>query len=430
MRDFRKLDIASQLRQITATVLAVLSLASLSPVALAASADSSIPVAPKRTSRLNGSVNQSGPARLYRPTASMTPVTGSNYLMSQPGSVPPEPSGSVVSGADMSAFSSVPAATGNSASSAPDYSAFSSPPAGNSYSSGANSSSGANFNSSAANSSSSKHSFDAEKALELGVALASQIGHYVGQERAAQQVLRSAATQATSVTAARSPVVRGLANATGYTTKYAKQLTKQEIGQLSKYDVVVVIDKSGSMDEHDCPGGMSRWQWCQTQLLSFTSQIDSAFRNGITVALFSSDYQIFNNVNFGYVQNIFANNSPGGGTYTGKVMSAVFDDYFARRQANPAATRKLLVQVITDGDPSDKGKLIETICKASQNINSQDEITVNFLQIGSDRDGERTLAKLDTGLIDEGAQYDIVKVEPFSAVETEGLPRAVMDATH
>jgi uncharacterized protein YegL len=111
-------------------------------------------------------------------------------------------------------------------------------------------------------------------------------------------------------------------------------------------------------------------------------------------------------------------------------MSAVFDDYFARRQANPAATRKLLVQVITDGDPSDKGKLIETICKASQNINSQDEITVNFLQIGSDRDGERTLAKLDTGLIDEGAQYDIVKVEPFSAVETEGLPRAVMDATH
>lgn len=407
----------------------------------AVSKSKSVQTAPqlKSTSRLNGSVNMNS-ARLYRPTPAMTPVAGTNYLMSQPGSVPPE---SAVSGADFSAFSASPAGAGAGADSnqnqaRPDFSAFSGAPPSNSSAgnnsgiapgsnsygssySGAVSSSG-----SSSGSGSAKSGFDAQKALELGVVLASQLGHYVSQEHAAKAALKAAAGMAQGAR----PPQSALSAATTYTTKYARALTKQELTQLSKYDVVLIIDKSGSMDEHDCPGGMSRWEWCRTQLLAFTSQVDSTFRNGITVALFSSDFQIFNNVNFAYVQNIFANNSPNGGTYTGKVLSQVFDDYFARRQSNPAGTRKLLVQVITDGDPSDRGKLIETICKASQNINSTDEITVNFLQIGADHEGERTLAKLDNGLIAEGAQYDIVKVEPFSAVATEGLPRAVMDATH
>ncbi len=212
-----------------------------------------------------------------------------------------------------------------------------------------------------------------------------------------------------------------------FVSKFARPLTASELTVLSKYDVVIVLDKSGSMDERDCPGGMSRWDWCRDQMMSLTAQIGSVFKNGITVALYSSDYDIFRNVDLGYVTRIFGENAPSGGTYTGKVMEAVFDDYFARRASNPA-TRKLLVQVVTDGDPSDKGALIAAISRASQMINSPGEITVNFLQIGHEEAGARTLAKLDTNMASEGAKFDIVRVEPFAAVEREGLPRALADA--
>jgi len=232
-----------------------------------------------------------------------------------------------------------------------------------------------------------------------------------------------------SAAASSSALLKNSVGKPAFVSKFARPLTSSELAVLSKYDVVIVLDKSGSMDERDCPGGMSRWDWCRDQMMSLTAQISSVFKSGITVALYSSDYDIFRNVDLGYVTRIFGENSPSGGTYTGKVMEAVFDDYFARRASNPN-TRKLLVQVVTDGDPSDKGALIAAISRASQLINSPGEITVNFLQIGHEEAGARTLAKLDSNMAGEGAKFDIVRVEPFAVVEHEGLPRALADATN
>ncbi len=262
---------------------------------------------------------------------------------------------------------------------------------------------------------SSASSFDAIKALQMGANIANQVGRFYGRSPANQSLIRGAV---------------GLAQP-AFVGKFSisKPLTAQELSVLSTYDVVLVLDKSGSMDEHDCPGGMSRWDWCRDQMFSLTSQISSVFRNGITVALYSSDYEIFRNVDLNYVTRIFGEHNPSGATFTGKTVDAVLNDYFARRSSNPAATRRLLVQVVTDGDPSDKGILVQSIVRATQQIKSQGEITINFLQIGNEQDGARTLAKLDNDMIAEGAQFDIVKVEPFARVALEGLPRALVDAT-
>ncbi|HNN62393.1 MAG TPA: hypothetical protein PKH78_05105, partial [Candidatus Obscuribacter sp.] len=94
--------------------------------------------------------------------------------------------------------------------------------------------------------------------------------------------------------------------------------------------------------------------------------------------------------------------------------------------------RKLLIEVITDGEPSDKGELISVISRASRKMTRADEVRIDFLQIGNEEDGIEALRKLDTKLVGEsGAQFDIVTVEPFSAVVAEGLPRALLDtASH
>jgi hypothetical protein len=269
--------------------------------------------------------------------------------------------------------------------------------------------------------SSNQSKFDIGQALRLGAQVVNAINASSNNRPSNTGQFSSSAT------ASPSAVLKNTLAKPAFVSKFARPLTASELTVLSKYDVVIVLDKSGSMDERDCPGGMSRWDWCRDQMMSLTAQIGSVFKNGITVALYSSDFDIFRNVDLGYVTRIFGENGPSGGTYTGKVMEAVFDDYFARRANNPA-TRKLLVQVVTDGDPSDKGALIAAISRASQMINSPGEITVNFLQIGHEEAGARTLAKLDSNMASEGAKFDIVRVEPFAAVEREGLPRALADA--
>lgn len=271
---------------------------------------------------------------------------------------------------------------------------------------------------------SNQSNFDIGQALRLGAQVVNAIN---ASSNTRPSSVAKTGQFSYSPTASPSALLKNSRAKPAFVSKFARPLTASELTVLSKYDVVIVLDKSGSMDERDCPGGMSRWDWCRDQMMSLTAQIGSVFKNGITVALYSSDFDIFRNVDLGYVTRIFGENAPSGGTYTGKVMEAVFDDYFARRASNPA-TRKLLVQVVTDGDPSDKGALIAAISRASQMINSPGEITVNFLQIGHEEAGARTLAKLDTNMANEGAKFDIVRVEPFAAVEREGLPRALADA--
>jgi hypothetical protein len=207
-----------------------------------------------------------------------------------------------------------------------------------------------------------------------------------------------------------------------------KVLSSQELNLLSNYEIAIVIDKSGSMNETDCPGGVSRWQWCRDQLLSFTAQISPVFKSGITVALFSSNSQIFKNVGFSVVPDIFSKNVPNGGTYMAKPLSQILDDYFERREQNKGATKKLLIEVISDGEPSDKGELIAVISRATAKMVRPDEVRINFLQIGNERNGTEALAKLDLRMVgDEGAQFDIVSVESFNTVVAEGLPRALLD---
>lgn len=237
----------------------------------------------------------------------------------------------------------------------------------------------------------------------------------------AGSALKAGATAASSVasSAARIPIV-------------GKVLNKQELNLLANYEIAIVIDKSGSMNETDCPQGLSRWDWCRQQLLSFTSQISPVFKSGITVALFSSNAQVLRNVSFSLVPDIFSKNIPNGGTYMAKPLSEILDEYFERRDRNPASVRKLLIEVITDGEPSDKGELISVISRASRKMTRADEVRIDFLQIGNEEDGIEALRKLDTKLVSEsGAQFDIVTVEPFSAVAAEGLPRALLDtASH
>lgn len=401
------------------------------------------PVAPSRLSRpqsaassfngsvLNGSVvNNStigGASRLLRPASppqigNPAPSAGlTNFAApaTNAGVDSGVSSGSLFSAAEQAAFSQVRA---------PQVSpqVISAPSSSNSNSS-ISSNSGTSSSQAASN-----PKFDIGQALRMGAqfvnAVNSGSNNRVSPPASSARFSSSASTFSNSTPGSMSSsILKNALSKPAFVSKFARPLTTSELAVLSKYDVVIVLDKSGSMDERDCPGGMSRWDWCRDQMMSLTAQIGLVFKNGITVALYSSDFEIFKNVNLDYVTRIFGENGPSGGTYTGKVMDAVFDDYFARKASNPS-TRKLLVQVVTDGDPSDKGALIAAISRASQMINSQGEITVNFLQIGHEEAGARTLAKLDSDMASEGARFDIVRVEPFAVVEHEGLPRALADA--
>ncbi len=236
-------------------------------------------------------------------------------------------------------------------------------------------------------------------------------------------------------------------------------VTQLEIKNLARHDIVLVIDKSGSMSTPDCPGvgsgaglaslglgsggsssllrmlaafggvsiggmggfgGMSRWEWCGAQTAALAQQYQTAAPNGLSVVLFSTGTKIFPNVKVQEIPHIFTEFRPGGITNAATAVRQTLGDYFSRKNMTNGNVKPLLVAVITDGEPTDKGALVQVIAQAMSEMRRPDEIRITFLQVGNDLDGSDFVERLQR-------QFPIVSSKTFVQLQRTGLTRALVD---
>jgi hypothetical protein len=226
-------------------------------------------------------------------------------------------------------------------------------------------------------------------------------------------------------------------------------LTMLEIKRLNDHDIVLLIDKSGSMGTPDCPMpksgnaiaksvfsfvltgaiamGCTRWAWCGSETANLGRVTAAGSPGGLSVVLFASFFKIFPHVPWNNIPEIFRENGPSGGTNLAAPLNAVFRDYFARR--NLGQTKPLAIGIITDGCPEDKKLIVDEIIAATRATRYPKEITITFFLIGShDEAGERFVWDLDHNLPSWGATYDIVSAVPFTRLTQVGLPKGLADA--
>lgn len=224
-------------------------------------------------------------------------------------------------------------------------------------------------------------------------------------------------------------------------------VSAQDLARIGNHDVVLIIDKSGSMEEQDCPeslgnvrgilgllgltqnsgGAISRWDWCKEQAYDLARQTSGVLPEGMTVVLFSTDSKVFQHVDIRQVPQIFAMNSPKGTTHETEAIQMVFDDYFKRRDNSNGNVKPLLIAVITDGLPNSPGSVKRAIVQATKRMTRPDEIQMTFLQIGEDQKGEEFVQELAHNLTNQNAQFDIVDCKPFRDLLRTGLVRALVD---
>jgi hypothetical protein len=191
--------------------------------------------------------------------------------------------------------------------------------------------------------------------------------------------------------------------------------------QMRNHDVCILIDKSSSMLERDCPGDLSRWEWCQMQSRGLAQACAQAASN-LTVALFSSDYTIYEHVQPGIIPAIFKANKPWNGTKLAPPLNAMLTGYFKERSLNPHA-RPLIIAVITDGCPKDMNDVEHVIIDAANNTVKDGEISISFLVIGTQ--GADKMEYLDSGLVSRGARRDIVNLIQFNNLKRLGTGQAL-----
>lgn len=221
-------------------------------------------------------------------------------------------------------------------------------------------------------------------------------------------------------------------------------LTAQDVAVLRTRDVVLLIDKSGSMETRDCPapnpgllpfilrgqvgteGNLSRWDWCRLETARLSEQTAGIFQKGIAIVPFDSRYNVYPNVRLSEVGRVFSENHPGGSTNIASALSAALGNYFERREQAPQ--KPIVIAVISDGVPNSMRSVRDTIKKATRALRNQTEIKITFLHVGNDRNGLEFLKDLDDDLVSDGATADIVDTKRFAELLQTGLARALVDA--
>ena len=185
---------------------------------------------------------------------------------------------------------------------------------------------------------------------------------------------------------------------------------------LANLDVEFLLDKSGSMGmNRDCPGAKSRWEYAQETTLALATYAQKFDKDGITVVPFAGNHKVYEGVTAEKVSQIFQEQSPQGSTNTAGVVKARIDAYFDRKSAGNA--KPLCLFVLTDGEPEDQNALVREIVNATKRMERDEEIAIQFVQVGHDAGATKSLQFLDDQLVSQGAKFDIVDTTPISEVE-------------
>lgn len=188
------------------------------------------------------------------------------------------------------------------------------------------------------------------------------------------------------------------------------QIIAQAIARLSEYDFVVVIDKSGSMAEPVKAGSpRTRYEAVQESAMTFARDVGKLDSDGIDVVLFSGAGIVSHTgVTADTVKAIFAENQPRGGTPLAEALTE------ALKLAGKSDKKDFIV-VFTDGEPDDKAAAAKVIIEAANRQETDDALTILFIQVGDDAGASNYLRSLDDGLT--GAKFDIVDAKTVAEAD-------------
>lgn len=208
----------------------------------------------------------------------------------------------------------------------------------------------------------------------------------------------------------------------------AELLNERELSHLGKFDLSLLIDRSGSMNkELNClklsDPHISRWEWCRLQAGELSKQLSKIMPFGITVVPFSDFADRFTNVSSSQLNSIFKKYAPAGQTMLGDALGAEIDRFLYERSLD-SKRKPLLLAVITDGAPNDPQSIVEEVIHVSKKI-KQDDIRIVFFIIGDDPMAAAFMDYLRKSRIEAGIEFDIVSSLSFAEVSHLGLPKSL-----
>lgn len=162
--------------------------------------------------------------------------------------------------------------------------------------------------------------------------------------------------------------------------------------RLSKYDIELVIDHSGSMFNPLETTGKDRWQWIEEQVPKFCNEVQIKAGNRFGLCLFNTTHQTYNNLSATDVTKILTTS-----------LAAALTSVFKQRHKN-TVTKPLLLIILTDGQTLSTQENADVILNNQSNLAGKDEFKIVCIQAGRSNDGAKFVEDLRNSCAQRGLE--------------------------
>lgn len=192
--------------------------------------------------------------------------------------------------------------------------------------------------------------------------------------------------------------------------KLEMTLTPEQLAKLAGYDFIVLADASFSMRTDDVKG-RTRWDSMQETLEGFSRDLIKLDEDGIGLVIFNgTEIKVQDGVTVEKLREAFAAARPNSST-------PLYEALVEGLKLAGKSDKKDFIIVFTDGVPDNKDAVKKLIIDTANKQVNDDDLTILFIQVGSDSEATAYLKSLDDDLKAQGAQHDIVDVKTVTEAE-------------
>lgn len=192
--------------------------------------------------------------------------------------------------------------------------------------------------------------------------------------------------------------------------------------EVAGHRVIVLLDRSGSMDERDCDN-QTRYNFCQEKLRAFVpAAVTSAYGSKVILILFNSGTHTVDVKTADEVTKAMILYRTGGSTATHLALEAAW------KLATPDVPT--MVFLVTDGHPDDEKAVDKEIISITQRMTRPEDFRIMLLTVGQkDQHLEEWLEHLDNDLGPSGARFDIVGQNALEQVDFQEAAAELIGST-
>ena len=197
---------------------------------------------------------------------------------------------------------------------------------------------------------------------------------------------------------------------------------------LQQRDYTLIIDTSAEMATIDPATGQNYWNAIQQPVLAMATKCEELDGDGITLYMFSDEFQRYENVMERQVAKIFSQHKPQGHANLATVLRDATNNYFYRRSIGLAKPNGETLLVLTAGQPTSPEAVEQALVNISQKLYRDGELGISLVQVNSNLLVTRFLQHLDDDLVQAGAKYDICSTIALHRVREVTLTQVLLDA--